>query len=149
MMFNAILKQMGRWTRSSMAVMITLLVMVLAGCGAISDLASNPPQSTGTSQGQENAQGPLTSFQAVSDYIREHGKLPANYMTKKEASQLGWVPSKGNLNQVAPGKSIGGDRFGNREGLCRKPKTESGTKRISIIKKGRAAQTGFSFPVTG
>ncbi|MBJ6360737.1 ribonuclease domain-containing protein [Paenibacillus sp. GCM10012307] len=111
------MKQIGRWTRSSLAVMITLLVIVLAGCGAISVLASDPPPSPGTSQGQENAQEPLTSFKSVSNYIREHGGLPPNYMTKKEASQLGWVPSKGNLNQVAPGKSIGGDRFGNREGL--------------------------------
>ncbi|WP_245585881.1 ribonuclease domain-containing protein [Paenibacillus pinihumi] len=149
MMFNAILKQMGRWTRSSMAVMITLLVMVLAGCGAISDLASNPPQSTGTSQGQENAQGPLTSFQAVSDYIREHGKLPANYMTKKEASQLGWVPSKGNLNQVAPGKSIGGDRFGNREGLLPKAKNRIWYEADINYKKGSRGADRILFSSDG
>lgn len=37
-------------------------------------------------------------------------------MSKKEARKLGWVPEQGNLNEVAPGKSIGGDRFGNYEG---------------------------------
>ncbi|MNW66113.1 Ribonuclease [compost metagenome] len=30
---------------------------------------------------------------------------------------MGWEPSEGNLDQVAPGKSIGGDVFRNREGL--------------------------------
>ena len=35
---------------------------------------------------------------------------------KKEAKKAGWVSSKGNLAEAAPGKSIGGDRFGNYEG---------------------------------
>ncbi len=30
---------------------------------------------------------------------------------------MGWIASEGNLNEVAPGMSIGGDKFGNREGL--------------------------------
>ena len=29
--------------------------------------------------------------------------------------ELGWVASKGNLCEVAPGKAIGGDNFTNRE----------------------------------
>ena len=29
---------------------------------------------------------------------------------------MGWDSSLGNLNKVAPGKSIGGDKFGNNEG---------------------------------
>ena len=37
--------------------------------------------------------------------------------TKKEAEQLGWISSEGNLWDVAPGAVIGGDRFGNKEGL--------------------------------
>ena len=49
-------------------------------------------------------------------YIHTYGKLPENYITKNEARSLGWESSKGNLSLVAPGKSIGGDRFGNREG---------------------------------
>ena len=38
------------------------------------------------------------------------------YITKKEAQKLGWDSYAGNLDEVAPGKSIGGDRFGNYEG---------------------------------
>ena len=34
----------------------------------------------------------------------------------KEASELGWESSKGNLWDVTDKKSIGGDKFGNREG---------------------------------
>lgn len=50
----------------------------------------------------------------VALYIHEYNALPPNYITKKEAQKLGWK-EKGTLDQVAPGKSIGGDRFGNYE----------------------------------
>jgi len=53
-------------------------------------------------------------------YIKTYGCLPPNFITKDDAEDLGWVSSKGNLHDVAPGKSIGGDRFGNREGLLPK-----------------------------
>ena len=52
----------------------------------------------------------------VAAYIRAFGKLPPNYITKRTAQDAGWTSVKGNLWQVAPGKSIGGDRFGNYEG---------------------------------
>ena len=44
-------------------------------------------------------------------------KLPPNYITKTEAEALGWIPKQGNLTEVAPGKSIGGDIFMNKERL--------------------------------
>lgn len=53
----------------------------------------------------------------VALYLHSFGSLPPNYLTKREAEQLGWIASKGNLWDVAPGSAIGGDRFGNREGL--------------------------------
>lgn len=48
----------------------------------------------------------------VAAYIHQYGHLPPNYITKKEAQALGWK-DKGSLDKIAPGKSIGGDRFGN------------------------------------
>lgn len=51
----------------------------------------------------------------VAAYIHAYGKLPSNYIKKKEAEALGWDSRKGNLWDVAPGKAIGGDAFGNRE----------------------------------
>ncbi len=53
----------------------------------------------------------------VADYLYLYGELPPNFITKSEAEDLGWVSSEGNLWDVAPGMSIGGDRFGNREKL--------------------------------
>lgn len=61
--------------------------------------------------------GNYTSKEDVSLYIHTYGELPSNYITKKEATKLGWVSKEGNLWDVAPGKSIGGDYFGNYEGL--------------------------------
>ena len=61
--------------------------------------------------------GQYSSKEDVAEYLHLFGHLPDNYLTKNEAQDLGWVASKGNLWKVAPGMSIGGDRFGNREGL--------------------------------
>ncbi|MEN6320264.1 MAG: ribonuclease domain-containing protein [Syntrophaceae bacterium] len=58
---------------------------------------------------------PLTTFHEVADYIKKYNRLPDNFITKKEAKKLGWNPARGNLWDVAPVKSIGGDRFLNRE----------------------------------
>ena len=61
--------------------------------------------------------GTYTTKEEVAEYINLYGHLPSNFITKKEAKNLGWVSSEGNLNEVAPGMSIGGDYFGNYEGL--------------------------------
>lgn len=58
-----------------------------------------------------------TSKEEVALYLHTYGHLPDNYITKKEAKKLGWVSQEGNLWKVAPGKSIGGDYFGNYEGI--------------------------------
>lgn len=55
-----------------------------------------------------------TDKEHVAAYINEFAKLPHNYITKKQARKLGWQ-TKGTLDKVAPGKSIGGDRYGNYE----------------------------------
>jgi ribonuclease T1 len=47
--------------------------------------------------------------------LRHDGQLPQRYVTKTEASRAGWRPGD-DLCRAAPGKAIGGDRFGNREG---------------------------------
>jgi len=56
----------------------------------------------------------------VAEYIHLYGKLPENFITKNEAEDLGWVASKGNLWEVSDKLVIGGDKFGNREGLLPK-----------------------------
>ncbi len=64
--------------------------------------------------------GEYTSKEEVALYIHLYNHLPSNFITKNEAKDLGWDSGAGNLNKVAPGKSIGGDKFGNREGLLPK-----------------------------
>lgn len=57
--------------------------------------------------------GEYCTVDEVAAYIKEFHKLPSNYITKKEANALGW--HGGPLKKYAPGKSIGGDRFTNRQ----------------------------------
>ena len=57
--------------------------------------------------------GAYTSREQVALYLRTYRRLPKNYITKAEARRLGW--SGGPVEPFAPGKSIGGDRFGNYE----------------------------------
>lgn len=64
--------------------------------------------------------GIYTSPEDVAEYIQIYGKLPENFLTKQEARSLGWVSEDGNLWEVTDQMSIGGDRFGNREGLLPK-----------------------------
>ena len=62
--------------------------------------------------------GSYTSKEDVALYLRTYGKLPGNFITKTQANALGW--EGGDLWRYAPGKSIGGDVFGNREGMLPK-----------------------------
>ncbi|MFC3746604.1 ribonuclease domain-containing protein [Paenibacillus sp. GCM10012306] len=157
-MFEVLMQQLSRWSRSWLAVMAVILVIALTGCGEIINSNNNSsefhePTPTSTSQtaqpkstlspkasnapkAPDKSQAPLTGFKEVSDYIRQHHTLPDNFITKKEAEGLGWVASKGNLNKVAPGKSIGGDRFGNREGLLPKAKNRIWYEADINYKKG-------------
>lgn len=59
---------------------------------------------------------PITDPQQIVNYLDRYGELPENFITKKEAKALGWDSSYNYVGDVAPGKSIGGDRFGNYEG---------------------------------
>ena len=47
--------------------------------------------------------------------LDRYGVLPDNYITKDEARALGW--EGGSVENYLDGAAIGGDRFGNREGL--------------------------------
>ena len=61
--------------------------------------------------------GLYTAPDEVALYLYAFCDLPDNFLTKADARALGWHAGDGNLWDVAPGMSIGGDRFGNREGL--------------------------------
>ena len=64
----------------------------------------------------EDFELPVTDPQQIVNYLALFGELPENFITKKEAKALGWDSRYNYVGEVAPGKSIGGDRFGNYEG---------------------------------
>ncbi|MGN0424997.1 MAG: ribonuclease domain-containing protein [Acetatifactor sp.] len=59
--------------------------------------------------------GTYTGKEDVAEYLHTYNNLPENFITKKEAEELGWTG--GSLEEYAPGMCIGGDRFGNYEKL--------------------------------
>lgn len=102
--------------KRSLLSLLTVLVLVftLWGCSAVP--ADSPAASSaGEIQLYIDPYGSYTSKEDVALYIHLYGELPLNYMTKKQARDLGW--EGGSLEPVAPGMSIGGDWFGNYEGL--------------------------------
>jgi ribonuclease T1 len=100
------------WQKWSLLIGTICLLVSIVGCQAA-------PSPTGTkvivTQGQS-----YSTRDEVAAYINQYHTLPPNYITKGEAQKLGWDSSKGNLWQVSNHKSIGGDRFGNLEGLLPK-----------------------------
>ncbi len=64
--------------------------------------------------------GEYLDLEHVAAYLTLYGELPDNFLTKDEAKALGWVSSRGNLWDVAPGCAIGGDYFGNYQKLLPK-----------------------------
>lgn len=74
----------------------------------------NAPQGTSDSK-YIDRDGSYTTAEDVALYLYTYEELPDNFMTKEEARELGW--SGGSLEKYAPGMCIGGDYFGNREGL--------------------------------
>ena len=92
--------------------------------------------------------GTYTSKDDVCAYLIEYGHLPENFITKNDARDLGW--SGGGLDDYAYGKCIGGDRFGNYEGLL----PESGGRDytecdIDTLHKDSRGANESCFPTTG
>lgn len=103
----------------SLLLLLCMLQALLGGCADIST-AAIPQVSAETVQTEAPEQaldeyGSYTSRDDVALYIHTYGCLPQNFVTKNEARAAGW--EGGSLEKYLPGKCIGGDRFGNREGL--------------------------------
>lgn len=80
-----------------------------------SDLPAPEPAQDPTASDLPDPDGSYTSAEDVARYLLVYGYLPSNFITKREAQAAGWTG--GSLEPYCPGKCIGGDRFGNREGL--------------------------------
>ena len=77
------------------------------------DSTSPPPAQTEAAVPAEA--GTYTEKDDVALYLWTYKHLPSNFLTKDEARDKGW--EGGNLHVLLPGCRIGGDRFGNYEGL--------------------------------
>jgi guanyl-specific ribonuclease Sa len=93
--------------------------------GSVSD-TTDPPKATPTQAPEKTASkidenGAYYSKEDVALYINTYGKLPSNFITKDKAKSMGWS-GNGNdpVDKYASGKVIGGDKFGNYEGLLPK-----------------------------
>lgn len=64
--------------------------------------------------GQRLGLSDLDGLVETLEHLDRTGRLPPRYLTKGEARRLGWQPGR-DLWAVAPGRALGGDRFGNRE----------------------------------
>ena len=82
----------------------------------LSDEDAGGQPSESAKQADDGFQLPVTDPQKIVDYLAKYGELPENFITKREAKDLGWDSRYNYVGEVAPGKSIGGDYFGNYDG---------------------------------
>ena len=119
-----------KWRGILALLLVVSLLLGLTACGSIG-IVGGPDGDTLiiTDNGQYQISGdedPLPidpdgwyySAEDVALYLDTYGHLPDNFITKDEARKLGW--EGGSVERYAPGFAIGGDRFGNREGLLPK-----------------------------
>ncbi len=95
-----------------------LLVLLFTACaGSVEPETQAPADSPEAAAGTELPVegGSYYDMENVVLYLYLYGELPPNYITKEEAEALGW--SGGSVEKYEAGAAIGGDRFGNREGL--------------------------------
>ena len=100
------------WTKSMIAALACAAgAMLCAGLDSGQARKADPAPSVAAGVVRD---GEYFSKGEVAEYVRKFGgALPKNYITKAQARALGW--HGGPLEPFAPGKSIGGDRFGNYE----------------------------------
>ncbi len=99
------------WTR-----LTALALMVLLAVSLIVPAMAEKTITVYASEHPVTKNGSYSSMEEVAVYLTLYNKLPQNFIRKNAAENLGWNNREGNLDEVAPGCSIGGDRFGNFEG---------------------------------
>lgn len=81
---------------------------------------SSEAGTSSTEESRLDEAGYYYSKEDVALYLYTYKHLPQNFITKGEAQKLGW--EGGSVERFAPDCAIGGDVFGNREGLLPKAK---------------------------
>lgn len=105
------------WSFVLCLLLAALLLFSFCACGGTTDSADLPSNTDTETVANDTLpeDGIYTSKEDVALYIHTYQRLPDNFMTKSEARNLGW--NGGSLEEYAPGMCIGGDHFGNYEGL--------------------------------
>ena len=107
-------------------IILMLMAFTASGCASQTEQQNGTSPSNVTAPSKETEEAKISqdgryyTKDDVAEDIHLYGKLPENFITKNEAEDLGWVASKGNLWEVSDRMVIGGDKFGNREGLLPK-----------------------------
>ena len=111
------------------ALVLGMLALPACSKSASPNKAAEPAQTAESEQEQATTDdaaisedGSYTSKEDVALYLHTYGHLPSNFVTKDEAEDAGWKTEGLSLDEACPGKSIGGDRFSNREGKLPKKK---------------------------
>lgn len=101
--------------RLSSFVIVGLLLAALAVAVLAPADESGQPAGTLEALATELGLAEPSAFVATVESVRATGRLPSDYVRKGEARDLGWRPGS-DLCDSAPDRTIGGDRFQNREG---------------------------------
>ncbi len=121
----------------------------IAGDDSVMDASEGDEESDQAIPADDNGltvekDGHYTSKEEVALYLHIYGELPSNFITKREAEDLGWKKKDGQAGQlhvVAPGMSIGGSKFGNYEGLLPEKKGRQYYEcDINYVKGNRGAE---------
>lgn len=118
--------------KKKLSILLSILLLLssfFAGCGnsavpletqvGVTEVAVHATEApTEDSAAVIDEEGWYYSAEDVALYIHTYGRLPDNYVTKDHARSLGW--QSGSVEKYLPGYAIGGDKFGNREGLLPK-----------------------------
>ena len=129
-------RQTGRQPGRKKLSFSSLIILILLGIafyfasgnlpGQKAEPASQPVEAAAGAAEQATPETPVQARaeqrpgekDTVFAYLKAYGRLPDYYITKNAARKLGW--EGGGLEDYAPGRMIGGDRFGNFEGLLPK-----------------------------
>lgn len=138
--------------------LLLALLLSLTACGDAAQTIDTVQQAAQTVQELADAQeeetpaieedGTYTTKEDVARYIHTYGHLPDNFIAKKQAQALGW--EGGSLEPYAPGKCIGGSRFGNYEGIL--PEKTAGPTPSATLTRWERRSAGVSAlfsPTTG
>lgn len=91
-------------------IVLRLLLVLLAAAPALARGPADDLRQFAREVGLRDVDAFVTTLTS----LRRDGRLPDRYVTKDAATRAGWKPGD-DLCRAAPGKAMGGDRFGNRE----------------------------------